>query len=213
MTIAIDGPAGSGKSTVAKTVAKETGFIYIDTGSMYRSLALKALENNYNINEKKDVKDLISSTKFSLENNILLMDSKPISSKIRSKEVTDLSSLIAVNKEVRAFLVNEQRKIAKNSNVVMEGRDIGTVVLKNSKNKFFLDASLEVRAKRRILQRREELSDENVKNTILRISERDRRDSSRKTGPLKISDSAVYIDTSNLSFNEVVKIIIERLVK
>lgn len=213
MTIAIDGPAGSGKSTVAKAVAKKTGFIYIDTGSMYRALALKALQMKYDINKEEDIKKLILNTKFSLENNSLLIDSKPISTEIRNKDVTDLSSLIAVNQEVRAFLVDEQRNIAKKNNVVMEGRDIGTVVLANSKNKFYLDASPEVRAKRRILQREEELSELNIKNTISKISERDKRDSSRRVGPLKVADDAIYIDTSNLSFEKVVKIIVERLVK
>ena len=213
MTIAIDGPAGSGKSTVAKAVAKKTGFIYIDTGSMYRALALKALEKKYDINKEEDIKELILTTKFSLENNSLLIDSKPISAKIRNKDVTDLSSQIAVNEDVRAFLVDEQRNIAKKNNVVMEGRDIGTVVLENSRNKFYLDASPEVRAKRRILQREEELSELNIKNTISKISERDKRDSSRRVGPLKVADDAIYIDTSNLSFEEVVKIIVERLVK
>jgi len=211
MNIAIDGPAGSGKSSVAKSVAKKIDFVYVDTGSMYRAMALKALNNNVNIADNEEVKKLISKTSFSLDGNRLLIDSNPISNKIRDNKVTSLSSKIAVNSDIRDFLVSEQRKIAESNNVVMEGRDIGTVVLKRSKNKFYLDANPEVRAKRRLLQKNEEFTEANLKNTISSIRERDERDSSREIAPLRIAEDAKYIDTSDLTLKEVVDIIINEL--
>ncbi len=211
MSIAIDGPAGSGKSSVAKSVAKKIGFVYVDTGSMYRAMALKALNNNVNIDDNEEVKKLISETSFSLDGNRLLIDSNPISNKIRDDKVTSLSSKIAVNRDIRNFLVSEQRKISENNNVVMEGRDIGTVVLKRSRNKFYLDANPEVRAKRRLLQKNEDFTESNLKNTISSIKERDERDSSREINPLRIAEDAKYIDTSNLTLEEVVDIIMNEL--
>jgi len=211
MNIAIDGPAGSGKSSVAKSVAKKINFVYVDTGSMYRAMALKALNNNVNIDDNEEVRKLISETSFSLDGNRLLIDSNPISNKIRDDKVTSLSSKIAVNRDIRNFLVGEQRKIAESNDVVMEGRDICTVVLKRSKNKFYLDANPEVRAKRRLLQKNEELTETNLKNTISSIRERDERDSSREIAPLRIAEDAKYIDTSNLTLEEVVDIIIKEL--
>lgn len=211
MNIAIDGPAGSGKSSVAKSVAKKIDFVYVDTGSMYRAMALKALNNNVNIDDNEEIKKLISETSFSLDGKKLLIDSNPISNKIRDERVTSLSSKIAINRDIRNFLVGEQRKIAENNNVVMEGRDIGTVVLKRSKNKFYLDASPEVRAKRRLLQKNEEFTEANLKNTISSIRERDERDSSREINPLRIAEDAKYIDTSNLTLEKVVDIIINEL--
>ncbi|MDK2951332.1 MAG: CMP/dCMP kinase [Kosmotogales bacterium] len=211
MNIAIDGPAGSGKSSVAKSVAKKIGFVYVDTGSMYRAMALKALNNNVNIDDNEEVRRLISETSFSLDRKKLLIDSNPISDKIRDDKVTSLSSKIAINRDIRNFLVSEQRKIAENNNVVMEGRDIGTVVLKQSKNKFYLDANPEVRAERRLLQKNEEFTEANLKNTISSIRERDERDSSREIDPLRIAEDAKYIDTSNLTLEEVVDIIINEL--
>jgi cytidylate kinase len=211
MNIAIDGPAGSGKSSVAKSVAKKIDFVYVDTGSMYRAMALKALNNNVNIDDDDEVKKLISETSFSLDGNKLLIDSNPISNKIRDDKIASLSSKIAVNRDIRSFLVSEQRKIAENNNVVMEGRDIGTVVLKRSENKFYLDANPEVRAKRRLLQKNEEFTAANLKNTISSIRERDKRDSSREIAPLRIAEDAKYIDTSNLTLEEVVDIIINEL--
>ncbi|MFO7881693.1 MAG: (d)CMP kinase [Kosmotogaceae bacterium] len=208
MKIAIDGPAGSGKSCVASRIAKRLAYVYVDTGAMYRSLAWKAHKNNINIYDKKELNKLIKTTVFSLFEGKLEMDEKPINSEIRTAIISKKSSEIAKLQQVRDFLTTEQRKLAKKNDVVMEGRDIGTVVLQNAEFKFFLEASKEERARRRLKQMVSMGLEGSYDEILQEIINRDKNDSSRSLAPLKPADDAIKIDTTNLTINEVVELIL-----
>lgn len=208
MKIAIDGPAASGKSCVASKIAKRLGFVYIDTGAMYRSLAWKAYKNKIDIYNKKELDRLIKETTFSLFEGNLKMDGKFINSEIRTAEISKKSSEIAKLEPVRNFLTSEQRKIAKKTPVVMEGRDIGTVVLKDAEFKFFLKASKEERARRRLKQMQSLGLNGSYEQILQEIIDRDKNDSSRSLAPLKPSEDAIRIDTTSLSICQVVETIL-----
>nr|WP_245612742.1 (d)CMP kinase [Kosmotoga pacifica] len=211
MKIAIDGPAGSGKSTVAKLLAKRLGFEYVDTGAMYRAIAWKAFRSGYSPNDRPGISKIIESTTFSLKNNQLFMDGSPIGDEIRTSEISMLSSAIAKIPEVRAFLTEEQRKLAANRDVVMEGRDIGTVVLPDAEYKFFIKASAEERAKRRLSQLKEIGIDAEYETILKEIVARDINDSSRDIAPLKPADDAIVIDTTDMPLEEVINYILKRM--
>ena len=203
--IAIDGPAGSGKSTVAKIIAKNLGFTYIDTGAMYRAITLKAL--NLKIKDLGDEAnyDFIKSTTLDFVDSKMTMDGIDVSKEIITEEIVKNVSLVSSLKYVRVELVELQRQMAKRANVVMDGRDIGTNVLTDADLKIFLTATVDVRAERRYLEQKEKgISDmtfEEVKADLIR---RDTYDSTRKHNPLRKAEDAIELDTSGLSIEEVV---------
>jgi cytidylate kinase len=203
ISIAIDGPAGSGKSTTAKIVAKELDLQYIDTGAMYRAVALKIIESNIAPNNEKAISELLKTIKinFETENNLLkvILDGEDVTETIRTLEVTNLSSQISTVQTVRETLVDMQKKFGKGGGVVMEGRDIGTVVLPNAEIKIFLIASLQERTKRRHLELQKKGIEKDFYELEKEILARDVRDSSRSNSPLKKADDAIELDTTSLS--------------
>ena len=213
VAIAIDGPAGAGKSTIAKTVSKEMSYIYVDTGALYRSIALSLLNNKVDIKNIDDVKTLLEKTKIEIKfvngEQRVFLNGEDVSEKIRTTEVSMMASASSAIPEVRAFLLELQRSIARENNVIMDGRDIGTVVLPNAQVKIFLTASAECRAKRRyndyILAGN---TDESYEKILADIKERDYNDSHRAIAPLKPAEDSVVIDTSNDTLEESVQRII-----
>jgi CMP/dCMP kinase len=204
MIVAIDGPAGSGKSSTAKEIAKQLGWIYLDTGAMYRSITFYFIKNNI-IYKKGDCYDKvlenINLKIINEDSQSVFLNNEDVTSHIRSTEVTQFVSTISTIPEVRKFCVNLQREISKNSNVVIEGRDIGTKVFPNAEVKIFLTASVEERAKRRF----NELNSSNnttFEQLVDDIKQRDQKDTERKISPLKIAGDATVIDTSGMDFNQ-----------
>lgn len=213
ISVAIDGPAGAGKSTIAKLVGKKYNLMYINTGAMYRAVALKAQENNLEPSEAEKICDLISTMEMHFENDDLVLNGENIQEKITMPEISSMVSSYASIPEVRKKLVKLQRDMSDKFDVIMDGRDIGTVVLKNASFKFFLTASAEERANRRY----KELQSKNVEcsyEQILKdIIERDYKDTHRATDPLKKADDAIEIDSTSLDINGVVKTINEYIEK
>lgn len=205
--IAIDGPAGAGKSTIAKIIAKKLSIEYIDTGAMYRAITLKALRLKKNL-ELDSEYDFLKDTLLDIENGRVFMDNEDVSQAIRSVEITENVSYPSKLECVRTFLVNYQRRISHSKSVVMDGRDIGTVVLPDAEVKIYLDASPECRAQRRMLERNAQGIFKSLEDTIEEIIERDRKDSTRALSPLRCADDALRIDTSNMSIDEVVECIL-----
>ena len=209
MIIAIDGPAGAGKSTVAKLIAKRLGFLYIDTGAMYRALTLKVLESKININETLKIIELASKTNIDLTNNPdgslkVLLDGRDVTSDIRAPIITQFVSDIDKIKEVRSIMVSLQRKLGEQGNSVLDGRDIGTVVFPGADKKFYVDADFKERVNRRFKESKGLGQETTFESVAEDLSNRDRIDSTRETAPLKKADDAIYIDTTNLSIEEVV---------
>ena len=214
--IAIDGPAGAGKSTIAKKVAKELDFIYVDTGAMYRSMALYLIRKGVKAEEKNKIIELLPEIHVTLayvegEQHVYL-NQEDVSSLIRNEEVSQMTSSISTIAEVREALLSLQRNLAKENNVLMDGRDIGTCVLPNAELKIYLTASTKVRAKRRYDEMIEKGMECNLKELEASIKERDYRDMNREIAPLKQAEDAVFLDTSDMNIEEVVSAII-RLVK
>ena len=203
MQIAIDGPAGSGKSTVAKKIAEKLNIIYIDTGAMYRAITLKLKDI-----DKKFYEEACNNTNIEFINNKIFLDGKDVSSQIRSEEISKLTSDISKIDFVRKKLVSIQKEIADKNSVVMEGRDITTVVLPDADYKFYLNASPEIRAKRRTLQLKEKGLNADYKEIIRDIKKRDNNDIKRENSPLKVADDAIVIDSSNLTAEEAIEIIL-----
>ncbi|WP_294188662.1 (d)CMP kinase [uncultured Clostridium sp.] len=205
ISVAIDGPAGAGKSTIAKLVAKNFDLMYINTGAMYRAVALVAKEKNIENTDIDALCNMIDSFDMKFENDDLILNGENIQEKITMPEISAIVSKYASIKEVRSKLVKLQRDMSKKFDVIMDGRDIGTVVLKDSKFKFFLTATPEARAERRY----KELKDRGLSvdySTILEdIIKRDYIDSHREVDPLKKAEDAIEIDTTNLSIDEVVE--------
>ena len=212
MIIAIDGPAGSGKGSVCKILSSKLDLINIDTGAMYRCVALKALENNLTIDDKDKIIDISSKINIDLkEDGTILLDGVDVTKKIREKEVTMIVSPISSIVEVRKNMVDLQRKIAKGKNVIMEGRDITTVVFPDADYKFYLDASLDERAKRRFIQNQEQNIEMSYEEILDNIKKRDYNDMHKEVGALKRIDSQIYIDSTNMTIDEVVKKIEEEV--
>ena len=210
--VAIDGPAGSGKGTVTKLVAEKCNLIYIDTGVTYRCVTLKMLENGVSLEEEDKVIEIAENIniEFTIDGKTLL-DGIDVSDKIRSKEVTKLVSFVSSIVRVRELMVEVQRKMASDNNVIMEGRDITTVVLPNAKYKFYLDASVDERARRRFEQNKEkniEMSLEEIKENI---GKRDYNDMHKEVGSLTRTDEQIYIDSTNMTIEEVVDIIVNEI--
>ncbi|MFI3206438.1 MAG: (d)CMP kinase [Clostridia bacterium] len=207
--IAIDGPAGAGKSTVAKEVAKKLEFVYVDTGAIYRTLAYYILKNNIDINDVDFLESELKKVKIKIEHEQdgqkMYLLGEDITEKIRTPEITMMASTSSAIPCVRAFLLSLQTDLANEYNVVMDGRDIGTVVLPNAQLKVFLTASPEERARRRTLDFKEKGIDEPYEKVLAEIKVRDCQDSNREIAPLKPAEDAVVIDSSRLSFDEVVE--------
>lgn len=206
ISIAIDGPAGSGKSTIAKLIAEKLDIEYIDTGAMYRAVALYKKENNLSLDQL--IKNL-NNINIDYKKGKIFLNEKDISNFIRTEEISKLASEISKNNSVREKLVDIQRNLSKSKSVVMEGRDIGSVVLPNADNKFYVDASPEIRAKRRYEQLKEKGISADLKNIEEDIIKRDKNDKTRKNSPLTLVKDAKYIDTSYMSIENVIDKIIK----
>ena len=217
INIAIDGPSGAGKSSVAKAAAKQLGFIYVDTGALYRSIGVNALRHSINPADSEKVTALLSETHLELKyidgTQRVFLNGDDVSEEIRLPESSMAASKVSAIPEVRAFLLDLQRNIAAENNVIMDGRDIGTVILPNARYKFFLTASPEVRADRRFKELKEKGLDVNYDDILKDIIERDYNDSHRAAAPLKQADDAVLIDSSNMNFDESVQAIVGRIGK
>lgn len=211
--IAIDGPAGSGKSTTAKHVAKYLGYVYVDTGAMYRAITLAALQNNCMSPDL--LQHHINSFEISLtlqeDGQHTYLNGKDVSIEIRQPEISENVSFISSLQFVRTAMVTMQRNLGKHGGIVMDGRDIGTVVFPDADFKFFMEAGIEERAKRRL----QEMQDKGIKplpsltELIEQIAKRDHYDSSREIDPLRMADDAILIDTSLLSIDEQVRVILD----
>ena len=205
MIVAIDGPAGSGKGTIASILSEKLNLVNIDTGATYRCLALECLNNNLTLDDKEEIINLSKNIdiKFDLDKKVYL-NNVDVTKEIRSSEVTKFSSPMSAIVEVRKNMVDLQRRLASNNSVVMEGRDITTVVFPNADYKFYLDASLEERAKRRYEQNKKNNINTTLEEVYEDIKTRDYNDTHKEVGSLTRTDEQIYIDSSNLSTQEVV---------
>lgn len=206
MIIAFDGPAGSGKSTIAKIISEKLGITYLDTGAMYRAVTLYFLENNVDFNDENQVKINLEKIELEFINDKLYLNNKDVSVQIREKNVNDNVSFVSAIRIVREKMVDLQRKMSGKKSVVLDGRDIGTVVFPNADYKFYITASVDVRARRRYEEELEKgisnLSFDEVKKSM---ENRDYIDSNREVTPLKKADDAIEIDTSDMSIDEVLE--------
>ncbi|MVF15022.1 (d)CMP kinase [Fructilactobacillus sanfranciscensis] len=207
LQVAIDGPASAGKSTVAKIVAKNFNYIYVDTGAMYRSITYKAIQNNINLNDENKIVELLHKTKitFTPGNSVqhVFIDGEEVTDKIRSEKVTNNVSTVAALSLIRRELVKRQQEIAKDGGVIMDGRDIGTTVLPNADLKIFLIASVKERAERRYIENQKKGINITLEELKKEIEVRDYKDSHRKVSPLKKAKDAIEIDTTSLSIEQV----------
>jgi cytidylate kinase len=214
LIIAIDGPAGAGKSTVAAHLARKFGYVNLESGAMYRALALNAIESNINLSSEDALVELARNSKIELiptaEGNRVLLNGGDVSTRIRERDVTEAASVVSVHPKVRELMVNLQRHMGTHGGVIMEGRDIGTVVFPHADIKIFLDADQNVRAERRIAQVNAN-DPEQAAKLVRDLQERDRRDKSRTTSPLVAAPDAIHIDSSRLNLDQVIAEI-ERIV-
>ena len=212
INVAIDGPAGAGKSTVAKAAAKELGYIYVDTGALYRTVALNAVRNSI-IDDSEKIVDMLSSTQVELKYvdgvQAVYLNGEDVSSLIRTPEISMGASKVSAIPEVRAFLLDLQRDIAKNNNVIMDGRDIATVVLPDAQVKIFLFASPECRAMRRYKELIEKGQNVKYEDVLADVNLRDYQDSHREIAPLKPSEQSVLADTSDCTLDESIALIVK----
>jgi cytidylate kinase len=213
ISVAIDGPAGAGKSTIAKLVGKKYNLMYINTGAMYRAVALKAIENNLSPEKVDEICELINTMEMHFENDDLILNGENIQEQITMPNISSAVSAYASIPEVRTMLVKLQRDMSHKFDVIMDGRDIGTVVLKDSKFKFFLTASAEERANRRYKELKERNLECSYEQILKDIEERDYKDTHRETDPLRKADDAIEIDSTALDINGVVNTINEYIEK
>ncbi len=216
-SIAIDGPAGAGKSTIAKKIAKELGFIYVDTGAMFRAMAVYFIDQNVDRDNEKAIADSVKNVSIRIEyqNDAqqVILNNDNITTRLRTEEVGNTASKIAVYPAVRTKLLELQREIASTTDVVMDGRDIGTCVLPNATLKIFLTASVDTRADRRFLELKEKGENPDLELIKKDIADRDYRDMNREVAPLKQAEDAVLVDSSYMNIDEVTKAIIEEYKK
>ena len=205
--IAIDGPAGAGKSTIAKNVAKELSFIYVDTGAMYRAMALYLHRNGISADDPEKIAAGCGGADISIEyrdgEQVVLLAGENVNAWLRTEEVSAMASKSSAVPRVRERLLQLQQELAATQNVVMDGRDIGTVVLPDAQVKIYLTASVEVRAKRRYLEQKAKGEKVDLKEIEAEIAERDHRDMTREVAPLKLADDAVLVDSSDMTIDEV----------
>ena len=208
LIIAIDGPSGAGKSTLGRMLARELNLLYIDTGSMYRAVALAVMESSISANDDVAVGSLASRVDIDLKGDAdslrVTLEGRDVTEQIRSEEVTDLSSIVSTIPAVRRAMVARQRKLGERG-AVLNGRDIGTVVFPDADVKFFLTAVPDERAQRRFKEEREQDPRVNFAETLAEMTERDRRDSTRADSPLKSADDAIVVDSTGLSIEEVLQ--------
>ena len=209
MIVAVDGPAGSGKGTVTKKIEEKMGFLNLDTGATYRCVALQVLKENVKLEDEEKIIKIANEIDIQIDNtgskDIILLNGEDVSKEIRTKEVTSIVAPISSIIPVREKMVEVQRKLATGTKVIVEGRDIGTVVFPNADIKIYLDASQEIRAKRRYEENIQDGMETTYEEILESIKMRDYNDMHRKVGALKKAEDAIVIDSSNLSINEVVK--------
>lgn len=212
MKVAIDGPAGAGKSSIAKAVSKQLGFVYIDTGAMYRAVAVYAIENGIEIKEENFTQQVLDKIEIELAyedgTQKIFLCGKDVSERIREADVSIGASNVAVIPAVRLKLVDLQRKLAQKTSVIMDGRDIGTYVLPDAEVKIFLTATSDVRAKRRLLEMQEKGMEAEFETVKRDIEYRDKNDSEREFAPLRKAEDAVLVDSSDMTIEQVISRII-----
>jgi len=217
MIVAIDGPAGSGKGTITKNVERKLGFLNLDTGATYRCVALETLRNNLRLDQETEIIKIAKNIKIEIDNkrdkDIIYLNGEDVSTKIREKEVTAIVSQVSSIISVREEMVKVQRNLAKGKNVIVEGRDIGTVVFPNADLKIYLDASEEIRAQRRYKENQEKGIDMTYEEVLENVRMRDYNDMHKKVGALKKAEDAIIIDSTNLTIEEVTDKVIEEIEK
>jgi len=211
--IAIDGPAGAGKSTVAKGVAKALKYVYVDTGAMYRAIGLSCVRNGVDINDEANVVKCAESSEISItyinDEQAVILNGENVNGFIRTQQINEAASVVSTYKRVRELLVALQKDLAKKTDVVMDGRDIASCVLPDAKVKIYLDASVEVRAKRRYKEYLQKGREVDLKTVEEEVKERDYRDMHRENSPLIRVPEATYLDTSNMTIDEVIDSIVK----
>ena len=212
--VAIDGPAGSGKGTVTKLVGEKLGLVYIDTGATFRCVALDMLQKNIKIEEENKIEDMLEKIDIDMKKDgKIFLNGEEVTTRIRENDVNEFVSQISTLKIVRNKLLKIQRNIADGKNVIMEGRDIGTVVFPDADVKIYLDASAEERANRRVKQNEEKGIETSYEEVLKNIIDRYKRDSTREIAPLKKSEDAIYIDSTNMTIEEVGAEIVKTIMK
>ncbi|MCD6451161.1 MAG: (d)CMP kinase [Acidobacteria bacterium] len=215
IVIAIDGPAGAGKSTVGKALAAKLGYFYLDTGAMYRAIALKVVETGIDPSSEEEVVSLAESSQVEFRKSSssyrVLLDGRDVTEEIRKPGIGEVASVISVYPGVRRRLVALQREVGKEGGVVVEGRDIGTKVFPDAEVKFFLDATLEERARRRFKELKEKGISLSFSEVLEETRKRDRRDSTRPDSPLCRADDAIYLDSTSLSLEEVIEFMLKKV--
>lgn len=205
--VSIDGPSGAGKSTIARAIAQKLNFLYVDTGALYRAVGYYMLQNGVDVKDENSVSAALKGTEVALKyqdgQQQVFLNGENVSEKIRTQEVASAASAVSALSAVRAFLLDQQQNIARQNNVIMDGRDIGTVVLPWAQVKIFLTATAEERAKRRHLELVEKKTGTDYETVLGQIIKRDEDDSSRAIAPLKKPEDAVLVDTTSLTFDEV----------
>lgn len=212
-SVAIDGPAGAGKSTIAKAAACELGFVYVDTGAIYRTVGLAACRRGYAPGDRSHIAAMLPSLTIDMRYvdgvQRMFLNDEDVSDLIRTPEISTYASNVAAMPEVRAYLLEMQRRMARQYDVIMDGRDIGTVVLPDAPLKIFLTASAEERARRRMVQLQEKGGTETYAEVLAEIVSRDKRDTERETAPLKQAEDAILLDTSNMTQEESIRAIVD----
>ena len=215
--VAIDGPAGAGKSTVAKRLAKELGYTYMDTGAMYRAFALKARRNGIDLEDDRGLREALAGTNVELRENAgqpqVLLDGRDVSAEIRTPEMSQWASKISALKPVRERMVELQRAMGSRGGIVAEGRDIGTVVFPNAEVKIFLTARPEERGRRRFAELKDQGKEVTLEETLGEMKQRDHRDQGREVAPLRQADDAVAVDSTGMSVEQVMETIMKEIKK